>query len=282
MLTLTFTSCMAPRADAFCAALTRYIGDQLQIATAFVGDIAWQERERRFDAGAIDCCWICGLPYVRRADRGQPALELLAAPVMLGQRYLARPVYFSDVVVARASRFHTFADLRGARWAYNEPASHSGYNVVRCHLARLGETSGYFGHALEAGAHETSLRLLLAGEIDASAIDTSVLEAEQQRQPEIAERIRVIATFGPSPIPPWIIHRHVPEALRAAVRAVMLDMHHTPYGQRLLAAERMARFVPIDDHFYDAIRQMDQEAVGVSLTTPPEHCDEMMTAEHSE
>jgi hypothetical protein len=53
------------------------------------------------------------------------------------------------------------------------------------------------------------------------------------------------------------------------VRSVTLDMHHRPSGQRLLAAERMARFVPIDDHFYNAISQMDQEAFGVSLTTPP-------------
>jgi phosphonate transport system substrate-binding protein len=82
MHSLTFTSCMAPRADAFGAALARYIGDHLQIATTFVGDIPWQERERRFDAGAIDCCWICGLPYVWKADRSQPPLELLAAPVM--------------------------------------------------------------------------------------------------------------------------------------------------------------------------------------------------------
>ena len=58
MLTLTFTSCMAPRADAFCAALTRYVGDQLQIATTFVGDTPWQERERRFDAptGRLSTC----------------------------------------------------------------------------------------------------------------------------------------------------------------------------------------------------------------------------------
>jgi phosphonate transport system substrate-binding protein len=269
MRTLTFTSCMAPHVDAFCDALAQHIGDQLQIATAFVGDMPWQERERRFDAGAIDCCWICGLPYVWKADRGEPALELLVAPVMQGDRYQGHPVYFSDVVVGRASPFHTFADVRGARWAYNEPGSHSGFNVVRCHLAQLGETTGYFGHVIAAGAHQTSLQLLLDEEIDATAIDSTVLEAELRRRPEIEERIRVVAALGPSPIPPWIILRQVPEELRIAVRSVLLDMHRHPAGQRLLATERMARFVPVDDRFYDAIRQMDQEAVGVTFTTSP-------------
>jgi hypothetical protein len=46
-------------------------------------------------------------------------------------------------------------------------------------------------------------------------------------------------------------------------------MHRNPAGQRLLATEQMARFVPVDDQFYDAIRQMDQEAIGVTFTTSP-------------
>ncbi len=128
MQTLTITSCMAPLADAFCATLAHYIGEQLALPTAFIGDIPWQERERRFDAGAIPICWICGLPYVWKADRGHPRIDLLAAPVMQGDRYQDRPVYFSDVVVRRRSRFRTFADLRGATWAYNERTHHR----VRC------------------------------------------------------------------------------------------------------------------------------------------------------
>jgi phosphonate transport system substrate-binding protein len=108
--------------------------------------------------------------------------------------------------------------------------------------------------------------LLLDGEIDATAIDSTVIEAELQRHPEIGERIRVVATLGPSPIPAWVILRQVPEELRVAVRSVLLDMHHNPAGQRLLASEWMARFVLVDDRSYDPIRQMDREAIGVTLT----------------
>jgi phosphonate transport system substrate-binding protein len=256
---------MAPRADSFCAALARYIGDQLQIPIAFIDDIAWQERERRFDAGDIDICWICGLPYVWKADRGYPPLELLAAPVMSGARYQNRPVYFSDVVVRQTSPLHTFADLRGATWAYNEPASHSGYNVVRHHLATLAATSGYFGQVIESGAHQRSLQLLLAGQIDATAIDSTVLEAELWPQPEIAAQLRVIATLGPSSIPPWIIQRHLPQELGMALRSVFLDMHRNPQGRALLTTEWIARFVQVDDRVYDDIRRMDQRAADVTL-----------------
>jgi phosphonate transport system substrate-binding protein len=265
MQRLTLTSCMAPGADSFCAALARYIGDQLQIPVAFIDDIPWQERERRFDAGAIPICWICGLPYVWKADRGHPRIDLLAAPVMQGERYQDRPVYFSDVVVRRRSRFRTFADLRGAIWAYNEPHSHSGYNVVRYHLATQGETTGYFGRVIASGAHETSLQMLLAGAIDATAIDTTVLEAALQRHPALQEDLRVVTTLGPSPIPPWVVRHSTPPEMRSAVRAVLLHMHQEPHGRTLLMAAQVARFVHVDDHDYDPIRQMARQAARVTL-----------------
>ena len=266
MRNLQITSCMAQNADFICAGLADYISEQLQLPTAFIGDIPWQERERRFDAGDIHVCWICGLPYAWKADRGQPPLELLVAPVMQGARYQDHAVYFSDVLVLRTSPFHTFADLRGAIWASNEPGSHSGYNVVRYHLATLGETAGYFGRTIESGAHQTSLKLLLDGAIDATAIDSTVLEAELRRHPEIEARIRVVATLGPSPIPPWVVLRSVPQELRRALRTVLLQMHMDPRGRALLAAGRIARFEHVDDRAYDPIRWMDQQAMRITLS----------------
>jgi len=41
-----------------------------------------------------------------------PAVPI-AAPVLMGERYHDRPLYFSDVIVDRDSRFRSFLDLRG-------------------------------------------------------------------------------------------------------------------------------------------------------------------------
>jgi phosphonate transport system substrate-binding protein len=265
MQSLAITSCMAPIADEFCATLARYIGERLALPTTFIGDMPWQEREQRFDAGAIHVCWICGLPYIWKADRGRPPLELLVAPVMRGARYQGRPVYFSDVIVRNASRFCSFADLRGATWAYNEPNSHSGHNVVRYHLATLGTTVGYFGRVIESGAHQTSLQWLLDEQIDATAIDSTVLEAEIQSRPAIGAQIRVVATLGPSPIPPWVVLRSLPQDVRVAIRATLVQMHRNPHGRALLTAGQIARFVQVDDHTYDAIREMTRLGASVTL-----------------
>lgn len=76
---LRITSCMADNAEATCRAITAYPGKKLGIATEFVDCIPWQERERQLDAGLIHVCWICGLPYVWKADADDSVIELCVA-----------------------------------------------------------------------------------------------------------------------------------------------------------------------------------------------------------
>jgi phosphonate transport system substrate-binding protein len=72
MQILKTTSIQAVNADFICQMITDYIAARLDIRTEFVGDIPWQERERLLDAGQIHVGWICGLPYVRKADQDRP------------------------------------------------------------------------------------------------------------------------------------------------------------------------------------------------------------------
>src|SRR5262245_26714351 len=269
MPTIKFTTCMARNADFICREIASYVCEKLGVETEFINGITWQERERLLDTGEIDVCWLCGLPYVWKVDAGQPEIELLAAPVMAGGRYNQQPIYYSDVIVRNESPFFSFADLRGTRWAINESRSHSGYNLVRHHLASLGETNGYFGAVIESGAHQNSLRLILDGEIDAAAIDTTVMETELAQTPELNGQIRVIATLGPSPIPPWIISRRIPHSMRERLRELLVNMHMDSSGKEILERGRFARFVRVADDDYDSIRCMAQTAESVTLLPEP-------------
>jgi phosphonate transport system substrate-binding protein len=262
---MRLVSLMAPNADFLVRAIGRWLARRVGMALEVVDDIPWQERERMLDRGEAQVGFICGLPYVLKVDRAEPLVELLAAPVMRGARYQGRPVYFSDVVVRDDSPFRSFAELRGATWAYNEPGSQSGYNLIRSHLARLGELSGYFARTVEAGAHQVSLRKILDGEVDASAIDSIVLEMELKQRPELAPHLRIIETLGPSPVPPVVASTTVPVALRRAVQQYLLAMHEEAEGCAILADAGVARFAPVVDADYDAIRQMAQDARPVRL-----------------
>lgn len=260
---LRITSIQAPSADPFCCAVSAYLGNVLSIPTQFVDQLTWQEREAALDCGDIHVGWICGLPYVWKADHKPPLVDLLAAPVMVGPRYSGRPIYFSDVVVRSDSPFRRFNDLRGKTWAYNEPHSQSGYNITRYKLATLEERTGFFGRVVMAGSHQRALELVLAGFVDASAIDSTVLETELFLDPSLHNQIQIIDILGPSPIPPWVITPNLPEDLSTNLRRAFLEMHLDPLGREILANGLTERFVAVNDRDYDSIRAMERFAEGV-------------------
>jgi phosphonate transport system substrate-binding protein len=256
MRPLIISSCMAPNMDFLCHDLAAYFADHLSIPVDTVMDISWQEREKRLDQGKIDIGWICGLWYVRKVERYPGKFEPLAAPVMTASRYQNQPIYFSDVVVHRDSPFHSLMDLKGANWAYNEPESHSGFELVRYTLAERGESFRMFNRILQSGSHQNSLDMILRREVDGSAIDSTVLEMELSNNPGLEDQLRVIDTFGPSPIPPWVVSNRIPEEIKEALRDLLTRMDSDPSGQAILKKARMSRFVPVSDNDYDPIRVM--------------------------
>jgi phosphonate transport system substrate-binding protein len=261
MDTITIISLWSDNARPTCQGIADYLSAHAGVRATLVTGVPWQEQRRLLDQGQAEVGFICGLPYVRKVER----LELLAAPVMQAARYQGRPVYFSDVIVRHDSRFRSFADLRGATWAYNEPGSFSGYAAPRAHLAALGEMAGYFGRAVESGAHLRSLELIAEGMVDASAIDTTVMELELRRRPELAAQFRAIETIGPSPIPPMVVARGVAAEDKQRLREALLHMHEDGEGQVILSEGMLARFVAVHDADYDDIRRKALSAEEVQL-----------------
>src|SRR6185437_4164687 len=140
-------------------------------------------------------------------------------------------IYYSDVIVRSDSPFQSFAELRGRSWSFNEPYSHSGYGITRYHLLRLGETNGFFSRVVEAGWHERSIRLVCAGEVDASAIDSQVLTVALRDDPHLAGQLRILDSLGPSTIQPVVAARRLSASLKAELRAVFLEMHNDPVAR---------------------------------------------------
>ncbi len=126
----------------------------------------------QFERGDVDLGVICGLPYVWLAARHPAPVEPLAAPVLVGERYAGRPVYYSDVIVHRDSSITHLEDLHDRSWAYSDHASRSGHTVTLYTLVCMGARPGFFARVVEAGFHQRAIRLVEAGAVDAAAIDS--------------------------------------------------------------------------------------------------------------
>ena len=209
----------------------------------------------QFERGEVDLGVICGLPYVWLAARHPPPVEPLAAPVLAGDRYGGRPVYFSDVIVGHDSPITRLEELRGRSWAYNEPASHSGHTVTLYSLVRMGAHPGFFARVVEAGFHQRAIRLVRSGAVDAAAIDSQVLAIELRDHPELAG-LRVVGSFGPSTIQPVVAASRLPARLKDEVRELLVTLGDDPTARPALARGFIDQFTAVDDAAYDDIRAM--------------------------
>jgi phosphonate transport system substrate-binding protein len=241
--------------------VARAVGERLGIETELVDGTSCD----RFASGEGDVAFLCGLPYVELASGPQPPFELLAAPVLSGARYGGRPIYFSDVIVHADSDIHSFEELRGRTWSFNEPHSHSGYSVTRAHLARIGEPRGFFNLVIEAGFHQRSIELVRERVVDGSAIDSQVLEIAMREEPALRDDLRIVGTLGPSTIQPVVASLTLPASLRRDLRGILLDLGHTPGEREALGRGLVAGFDVVEDAEYDDIRAMvaDAETAGV-------------------
>jgi len=77
--------------------------------------------------------------------------------------------------------------------------------------------------------------------------------------------LRTIDTLRPSPMPPWVASRALPEATRRKPGRALLAMHSDPAGAEILSAIGIAAFVAVRDRTYDPIRRVAESSVGISL-----------------
>jgi len=252
MQTMRFATYLAPNIYDTYAYIARYLGEKTGHPTTLT---VGQSFDQIAD-GQVDIAFMCGLPYATLAESPTCPFELLAAPVLRGERYQHKPIYFSDVIVRKESPYTSFDDLRGCAWAYNQRESHSGWNIVVYSLLKRGNTPAFFGPLIETGSHQRSIAHVLNGQTDATAIDSHVLDVFLAQNPTAAAALRAIDMLGPSSIPPVVIARSVDQTLKRNIQEALLTMHEDPRTANALRAGAIERFVQVRDEDYQDIRQM--------------------------
>ncbi|GHO92726.1 hypothetical protein KSF_027740 [Reticulibacter mediterranei] len=250
--TLRFANFLSPILHSTYEQIAHYAGQTLGLpATLHTG-----QSLDEFANGQADAGFLCGLLYVRMRQWANCPVELLAAPVLLGDRYQDRPIYFSDVIVRRDSSYTSFDDLQGCTWTYNEAASHSGCNLVCYSLLERHKSPRYFGRRVKSGSHLNSLQLVSDGQADATAIDSHVLDVVLQQNPALATQLRVVAMLGPSAMPPVVVAKRLDAGLKDRLRTALAEMHHDPSAIQDLQQGLIRRLAPVADEHYNDIRHM--------------------------
>lgn len=154
----------------------------------------------------------CGLPYRTRLH-GRVELAGAFDYGLEG----APPGHYLSVFVVRADDPARDPEAHAAaRFAFNQPESHSGWAAPQLWAAARGFA---FRPALETGAHRASARAVAEGRADIAAIDAVTWRGILRWEADLAARLRVIGRTDPSPGLPLIAARGADAAALAEALA---------------------------------------------------------------
>ncbi len=142
----------------------------------------------------------CGMPYRTRLHGlvqliGTPDYGLPGCP----------PGYYYSVLVAHKDKagahLHSF---EGAKFAYNEALSQSGWAAPICHF-NAAEIK--MGTLLETGGHLASAQAVAEGRVDIAGLDALTWELIQKHD-SFASDLTLIARTKPTPTLPFVTSQH--------------------------------------------------------------------------
>ncbi|MEM9773963.1 MAG: PhnD/SsuA/transferrin family substrate-binding protein [Chloroflexota bacterium] len=249
---LKMMTCLGENTVPVCAEIAAEMSERLGVEVVFKPVAESTPAAEKLMRGDVQLGWICGLLYVHKVDSENAQLDLLSAPIFSGH---TEPVYFSNLTVATASPFKTIEDLSGHTLAINETTSWSGNHLLRAFMHERGLDMSFFDEVVVSGGHSKSFAMVAEGKVDAASIDHSVFDFVAEHRPELLERIRVIDLIGPSPAPPFVVHRSVSEHLRYKIRDCLLELGKDSQFISRVQPHRVETFVPISDADYQPIRE---------------------------
>ena len=185
----------------------------------------------------------------------------------LGIIPIARPVnlngkssYAGLIFVRKDSGIKTVENMRGKRFAFVERATSAGYIFPLAYLADQGvkNVNNFLGETYFTGSHDASIYAVLQGKANVGAAKDSVYEWIASRDPLINQELQVLARSEEFPSNGLGLRRDIDPALAVKLKTILLHLHESPPGLKVLEALRARRFIEtrVEDYkpVFDAAR----------------------------
>lgn len=181
--------------DAGLNTFLRWLGDRAGVRIIRRQVPSYDALAAQMSSAAIDVAWLPPLVFVGLERRG------VAAPLVTTQR---QGKTLAVLIVRDDSPIRTLADLRGARAAWVDPLSATGYVLAQLHLATHGvDPRSLFAHEHFYGSHADAVRAVLEQSAEvASTFAGLTAEGAIVRSGWSdlhGERVRILADVGTAP-----------------------------------------------------------------------------------
>ena len=202
----------------------------------------------------VDLAWFGGFTFVQAQQRSG------GKAVPIAQR--EEDEKFRSVFITSDPAIRTLADLKGKDVSFGSQSSTSGHLMPRSVLLQAGlDPDRDFRRVAYSGAHDATIASVVAGKVQAGALNISVWEKFVADKRVDTSKVFVIHTTQPYYDYNWTVHADMPVALREKLTRALLSLSRSdPAGKEILDLQRATRFVPTKAENYKGIEAAARSA----------------------
>lgn len=226
--------------------LADYVGKRLGLSSQILLRSTYAEINELLKNRQCDVAIVCTYSFI--LGEREFGMRPLVIPVVGG-----RHTYHSFIIVPAGSTAQSLLDLKGKTFASADILSNSGWLYPVLWLKQQGEDPvHFFKEHVITGSHDRSVYSVASAYVDGAAVDHIVYE---QMPVEVRNKTRVIQKSPPFGMPPLCVHPGMSKAVQSRVQSILLHMHETDEGKKILQGLGIDRFVIPESRLYDSIKE---------------------------
>jgi phosphonate transport system substrate-binding protein len=161
--------------------------------------------------------------------------------------------------VNKDSSYEHLEDLKGRVFAFTDPHSHTGKLVPTQWLREINaRPDTFFREVIYTYSHDNSIMGVAKGLVDGAAVDGLIWEYYHQNTSPLTAGTRIIKKSEPFGIPPVVVSRNLSPELKDRARYLLISMHESQEGSKILKELMIDRFVEPQENWYESILQIEQ------------------------
>jgi len=222
----------------------------------------------------VEVAWLAPFSYAL-------ANQKYGAQVILSSVRRRDEVAYPSVFITADPNIKSIADLKGKKFAFVDTLSSSGYLYPIAALKNAGLVTGsppnveaFFGsgNVVFAGGHDRVVTAVYNGQVSAGAIfggplDTLTGKPTDARSlvegtfKDVYQKVRIIGESNLIPNDTVSVRKGLTPEMTKQIQQGLLELSTTAEGKRLLTSlYRIDGLVPVNDAFYDPLRQVAEDA----------------------
>ncbi len=191
----------------------------------------------------------------------------------LGVEPLARPVWLDGsasyrglILVRKEAGIHSVKQMKGRRLVFVDSMTFGGYIFPLAYLRRHGveDPETYFQSSYFAGSHDAAIQSLLDGKAEVGCSKNTIFFRQAKEKPEIMKSLEVLAESPEVPSNALAVRKDLPDSLRSAIRATLMEMENRAAGRKVLSEFGALRFMATTKGDYSLVKIIATQA-GIDL-----------------